>query len=76
MSDARMFLRCGNCKYHLFDELDGSCVCISGCMDELVRMRLALLPKAEKAWSEDEVTAQVIAFQALRRMEENDAGRK
>ena len=29
MSEARMFLRCGNCKYHLFDELDGSCVCVN-----------------------------------------------
>lgn len=49
---------------------------ISGCMDELVRMRLTMMPKAEKAWSEDEIVAQVIAFQALRRMEENDDGRK
>ena len=49
---------------------------ISGCMDELVRMRLALMPKADKAWSEDETMAQVIAFQALRKMGENDDGRK
>lgn len=29
MSEARMFLRCGNCKYHLLDDMDGSCVCIN-----------------------------------------------
>ena len=47
---------------------------ISGCMDELVRMRLALMPKAQ-GWSRDETMAQVIAFEALRKMEGDDDGR-
>lgn len=43
---------------------------ISQCMDELVRMRQTAYPKG-KAWSHMETEAQVIAFEALRRMEED-----
>lgn len=42
---------------------------ISQCMDELVRMRQDAYPNT-KAWSHIETEAQVIAFEALRRMEE------
>lgn len=42
---------------------------ISQCMDELVRMRQQVYPKG-KAWSHQETEAQVMAFEALRRMEE------
>lgn len=42
---------------------------ISGNLAELARIRNTLLPKS-KGYSEEEITAQVIAFEALRRMEE------
>ena len=29
MSDRRMPKRCGNCKYHLYDDADGGCVCVN-----------------------------------------------
>ena len=44
---------------------------ISGCMDELVRFRQLEYPKA-KGWNHDETTAQVIVFEACRRMEEGE----
>ena len=43
---------------------------ISQCMDELVRMRQTVCPNS-KAWSHLETEAQVIAFEALRRMDED-----
>lgn len=43
---------------------------ISQCMDELVRLRQVAYPKG-KAWSHQEIKAQVITFEALRRMEED-----
>lgn len=29
MTDARMFQRCGNCKYHVWEELDNHSVCLA-----------------------------------------------
>lgn len=43
---------------------------ISQCMDELVRLRQTAFQKS-KAWTHIETEAQVIAFEALRRMEED-----
>ena len=46
---------------------------ISRCMTELIQMRQAIYPKG-KSYSQEEVSAEVIAFEALRRMEEEDDG--
>lgn len=43
---------------------------ISGCMNELVNMRNAVYPQG-KGYSDEEVTAQVMTFEALRRMQED-----
>lgn len=43
---------------------------ISQCMQELVRCRQAMYP-GSKGWCEQEAKAEVIAFEALRRMEED-----
>lgn len=42
---------------------------ISRCMTELHEIRKEIYPKG-KAYSQQEISAQVIAFEALRRMEE------
>lgn len=44
---------------------------ISGCMDELIRFRQLAYPKVQ-GWNHDETTAQVIVFEACRRMEEGE----
>ena len=44
---------------------------ISRCMTELQQMRQAIYPKG-KSYSQEEVSAEVIAFEALRRMEEDE----
>lgn len=43
---------------------------ISQCMQELHEIRKEIFP-AGRAYSQEELTAQVIAFEALRRMEED-----
>ena len=43
---------------------------ISQCMDELQRYRQYITQGQYKGYSEKEIKAQVIAFEALRRMEE------
>lgn len=43
---------------------------ISGCMDELVNIRQSVYPKG-KGYSHEEVEAQVICFEALRKMQED-----
>ena len=45
---------------------------ISRAMTELTQIRQQLYPKGQ-GWSGDETMAQVIAFEALRRMEEEGA---
>lgn len=42
---------------------------VSGCLSELANIRHALYPKGQ-GYSQEEITAQVICFEALRRMEE------
>lgn len=44
---------------------------ISQCMSELQTMRKAIFPQG-KAYSQDEVKAQVMVFEALRKMEEDE----
>ena len=41
---------------------------ISGCMNELANIRASIFGKG---YSDEEVTAQVMAFEALRRMQED-----
>lgn len=48
---------------------------ISGCMDELVRFRQLAYPQAQ-GWNRDETVAQVIVFEALRRMQEQGGDNK
>lgn len=42
---------------------------VSGCMNELVNIRQSLYTKG-KGYSQEEIEAQVICFEALRRMQE------
>ena len=42
---------------------------ISGCMNELVNIRQSLYPQG-KGYSKEEIEAQVICFEALRKLEE------
>ena len=42
---------------------------VSGCLSELANIRHSLYPKGQ-GYSQEEITAQVICFEALRRMEE------
>ena len=44
---------------------------ISRAMTELTQIRQRLYPKGQ-GWSKDETMAQVIAFEALRRIQENE----
>jgi hypothetical protein len=46
---------------------------ISGCMNELANIRAGI---CGKGYSDEEVTAQVIAFEALRRMQEEGEERR
>lgn len=46
---------------------------IRGCMSELANIRSTI---CGKGYSQEEVTAQVICFEALRRMEEDELGRQ
>jgi len=48
---------------------------ISGCMNELVNLRKAIYPQG-KGYSDEEVTAQVMAFEALRKMEAKESKSK
>lgn len=48
---------------------------ISGCMNELANMRKALYPQG-KGYSDEEVTAQVMCFEALRKLEEKESEAK
>lgn len=42
---------------------------VRGCLSELANIRHSLYPKGQ-GYSQEEITAQVICFEALRRMEE------
>lgn len=44
---------------------------VSGCLSELANIRYSLYPKGQ-GYSQEEITAQVICFEALRRMEEEE----
>ncbi len=44
---------------------------ISGCMHELVGFRQLAYPRTQ-GWNHDEITAQVIMFEALRQMQEGE----
>lgn len=44
---------------------------VSGCLSELANIRHSLYPKGQ-GYSQEEITAQVICFEALRRMEEEE----
>ena len=46
---------------------------ISDCMNELASIRSSI---CGKGYSQEEVTAQVVCFEALRRMEEDELGRQ
>lgn len=44
---------------------------VSGCLSELANIRHSLYPKG-RGYSQEEITAQVICFEALRRMGEEE----